>query len=177
MAQSFDVCIRGDGMVARCLALLLARDRLRVALHRPQAGPAAHYGAQADVRAYALNRASRELLSALRVWPESPLSTPMTGMQVCGDDGGRLDFEPPEGLGQMAWLECEHGVDKEPVTFCSRHPPGRCVRANDQAQLLKITHDIANGRRGQFQARGFGQGARAHRLTVGNVTLYQRFEQ
>jgi len=32
MAQKFDVCIRGDGMVGRTLALLLARQRLRVGL-------------------------------------------------------------------------------------------------------------------------------------------------
>ena len=104
MAQSFDVCIRGDGMVARCLALLLARARLRVALCRPLASPAGPEGAQTDVRAYAMNRASRELLAELRVWPESPFCTPMTGMQVWGDDGGRLDFAPPEGSAEMAWL-------------------------------------------------------------------------
>ncbi|NQW80143.1 MAG: ubiquinone biosynthesis protein UbiH, partial [Polaromonas sp.] len=32
MPKNFDVCIRGDGIVGRTLALLLARERLRVAL-------------------------------------------------------------------------------------------------------------------------------------------------
>src|SRR5260370_16552482 len=32
MAQTFDVCIRGAGIAGRTLALLLARERLRVAL-------------------------------------------------------------------------------------------------------------------------------------------------
>ena len=32
MAQSFDICIRGAGVVGRTLALLLARERLNVAL-------------------------------------------------------------------------------------------------------------------------------------------------
>ena len=35
MAQTFDVCIRGAGIVGRTLALLLARERLRVALVAP----------------------------------------------------------------------------------------------------------------------------------------------
>jgi len=30
MAQKLNVCIRGDGMVGRTLALLLARQKLRV---------------------------------------------------------------------------------------------------------------------------------------------------
>ena len=65
MSKTFDVCIRGGGVVGHTLALLLARERLRVALvTRPQQAPAA------DVRAYALNSASREVLQALRVYPE-----------------------------------------------------------------------------------------------------------
>ena len=54
MAAPLDVCIRGAGIVGRTLALLLARERLRVGL--VAAPPPA--GAHADVRAYALNAAS-----------------------------------------------------------------------------------------------------------------------
>ena len=39
MAQTFDVCIRGAGIVGRSLALLLARERLRVALVADTGGP------------------------------------------------------------------------------------------------------------------------------------------
>lgn len=99
MTQRFDVCIRGDGIVGRSLALLLARERLRVALYQPDT--AKH---PQDVRAYAINRASRELLEQLRVWPEPPHRTPVTGMQVWGDDGGRIDFAPPAGTHEVAWL-------------------------------------------------------------------------
>ncbi len=99
MTQSFDVCIRGDGIVGRSLALLLARQRLRVALLAPAAATA-----RPDVRAYAINQASRQLLEQLRVWPDAPHATPVTAMQVWGDDGGRLDFAPPEGAGALAWL-------------------------------------------------------------------------
>ncbi|MFP5325822.1 MAG: ubiquinone biosynthesis protein UbiH, partial [Gammaproteobacteria bacterium] len=55
MAAPLDVCIRGAGVVGRTLALLLARDRLRVGLVDTPEPPSA------DVRAYAMNAASREL--------------------------------------------------------------------------------------------------------------------
>ena len=61
MSQQFDVCIRGGGVVGRTLALLLARERLKVALVASP-DPAGHE----DVRAYAINRASRSLLEGLR---------------------------------------------------------------------------------------------------------------
>ena len=55
MFKSFDVCIRGDGVVGRTLALLLAKERLKVALvTQPSTPPST------DVRAYALNSASRQ---------------------------------------------------------------------------------------------------------------------
>ena len=52
MTLRFDVCIRGDGIVGRSLALLLARERLKVAIV-----PLRPASPQADVRAYALNQA------------------------------------------------------------------------------------------------------------------------
>ena len=94
MTPSFDVCIRGDGMVGRSLALLLARQRLRVGLvgAPPRAEP--------DVRAYSLNSASRTLLQTLRCWPDEAHATPVQQMRVWGDDGGfvRFDSASPEGL-------------------------------------------------------------------------------
>ena len=92
MSRSFDVCIRGDGVVGHTLALLLARERLRVALvARPPASQSPET-APADVRAYALNSASRTLLQTLRAWPEPAFATPVLEMQVWGDSGGKLDF-------------------------------------------------------------------------------------
>ena len=80
MAQSFDICIRGAGVVGRTLALLLARERLSVALVANPAGPATG----SDVRAYALNAASRSLLEGLRTWPDAHHATP-----VAHGSGGR----------------------------------------------------------------------------------------
>lgn len=85
-------------MVGQTLALLLARDRLRVALvGHPRSADTP------DVRAYALNSASRELLRSVRAWPESDVNslqpnaiTPVRAMQVWGDDGGELSFSARE---------------------------------------------------------------------------------
>ena len=57
-----DVCIRGGGAVGLSLALALARQGLQLGL---AGGPASAAPAQPDVRAYALNAASRALLQSL----------------------------------------------------------------------------------------------------------------
>src|SRR3954462_13460528 len=89
MAPVLDVCIRGAGIVGRTLALLLARDRLRVGLVEEPGAPG---GAASDVRAYALNASSRELLDMLRAWPDDAHATPVAAMQVHGDEGGEVNF-------------------------------------------------------------------------------------
>ncbi|MDP2416097.1 MAG: FAD-dependent monooxygenase [Hydrogenophaga sp.] len=107
--RRFDVTIRGGGVVGQTLALLLARERLRVALVSP-----APQASGTDVRAYALNAASRALLQSVRAWPEPsmaapnadlPAITPVTGMQVWGDDGGEVQFSSA-GLGAdaLTWI-------------------------------------------------------------------------
>ena len=102
MAPAPDVCIRGAGIVGRALALLLARERLRVGLVRERV-PAT--GATSDVRAYALNAASKDLLETLRAWPDAEHATPVLGMQVHGDDGGEVHFEPQaQGAAALAWI-------------------------------------------------------------------------
>ena len=102
MASTFDVCIRGDGIVGRAMALLLAQQRLRVGLVQ---GPGADGAQFSDVRAYAINAASRSLLQDLRAWPEGDATTPVTGMRVHGDAGGQVHFESaPQGQPALAWI-------------------------------------------------------------------------
>lgn len=97
-SRPYDVAVRGGGIVGQTLALLLARERLKVALVAPTRATGS-----ADVRAYALNAASREMLQTVRAWPEdtavsglpsaeTPVITPVTAMDVWGDDGGRIQF-------------------------------------------------------------------------------------
>lgn len=101
MAQTFDVCIRGAGVVGRTLALLLARDRLRVALVGPPAGSAA----VEDVRAYALNSASRALLESVRGWPDARHATDVLQMQVHADQDGMVCFDAAQQGGDaLAWI-------------------------------------------------------------------------
>lgn len=101
MAQTFDVCIRGAGVVGRTLALLLARERLRVALVQPPPGAAA----AADVRAYALNTASRALLESVRGWPDAQHATAVQQMQVHADQDGMVHFDAAQqGRDALAWI-------------------------------------------------------------------------
>lgn len=101
MAPVLDVCIRGAGIVGRTLALLLARERLRVGL----AGAVAPGGDASDVRAYALNAASKALLEQLRAWPDDTHATPVRAMQVNGDDGGQVHFRAEDtGEAALAWI-------------------------------------------------------------------------
>lgn len=100
--MALDVCIRGAGIVGRTLALLLARERLRVGLVRH---PARDSGANSDVRAYALNAASRELLERVRGWPDAQHATPVERMEVHGDEGGELVFRvADQGVPALAWI-------------------------------------------------------------------------
>lgn len=103
-ARRFDVCIRGAGAVGQTLALLLARERLKVALvtaPRPASDVA-------DVRAYALNAAARSLLQSLRAWPDegdTAAVTPVGRMEVHGDDGGDLSFSAADqGVPALTWI-------------------------------------------------------------------------
>lgn len=99
MALSPEVCIRGGGIVGRTLALLLARERVRVALVAPTAE------ARDDVRAYALNAASKALLESLRAWPDAAHATPMREMQVIGDAGGQVQFSADaQQVDALAWI-------------------------------------------------------------------------
>ena len=105
----FDVCIRGEGPVGRCLALALSRQGLRVALW-PGAPPQAQRAV--DVRTFALNAGSVGLLQGLRVWDAMPLDarTAVLDMRVQGDaapgrDPAALHFSAYEqAVDTLAWI-------------------------------------------------------------------------
>ncbi len=101
MTHHLDICIRGGGIVGHALALLLARDRLRIGLFAPQ--PAAQD--EPDVRAYALNAKSKALLESVRCWPDALHATPVLDMQVKGDDGGCVNFSATElAVPALTWI-------------------------------------------------------------------------
>ncbi len=80
-AMAVDICIRGAGVVGKSLALLLARARVRVGLVASSAP--LPVGTPADIRAFALNAASRQLLQSLRAWPDAACA--VQRMQVWGE--------------------------------------------------------------------------------------------
>jgi len=102
MAVSFDVCIRGAGIVGRTLALLLARERLQVAL---MVSPKPSQTAP-DVRAYALSPSVRALLESVRGWPaDVHAATPVRAMQVYGDRQGTVHFSATEQkVDTLGWI-------------------------------------------------------------------------
>ena len=166
MPSSFDVCIRGDGVVGQSLALLLAQARLRVALVGRAAGADAPAPEHTDVRAYALNAASRQMLQALRAWPDTDNATPVRQMQVCGDDGGRVDFNAvPTRAGRAARSD-----DGEALAWIVDVAPlhrGLVEAARYQPQIEHVSDPVAapltvicEGR------RGIGQQALDVRWTI-----------
>lgn len=132
MAAPLDVCIRGAGIVGRTLALLLARDRLRVGLvDAPHAGG----GHDIDARAFALNAASRDLLLRLRGWPDELHATAVLAMDVRGDDGGRIRFSAAaEKVPALAWI-----VEVQPLL----QRLGEALRYQPQIELLSAPQPAA----------------------------------
>ncbi|MDR0458834.1 MAG: FAD-dependent monooxygenase [Burkholderiaceae bacterium] len=116
MAASFDVCIRGAGIVGRTLALLLARERLQVALiaaaKPPQTAP--------DVRAYALSPAVRAVLESVRGWPADALAaTPVLAMQVHGDQQGAVHFSAAQqGVPALGWIVDVPALERQLEQAC-----------------------------------------------------------
>jgi len=150
MSKPFDVCIRGGGVVGRTLALLLARERLRVALvtrPAPEGQPAGQ-----DVRAYALNSASRQLLESLRAWPEAASATPVHAMQVWGDDGGRLDFIPESGGKPLAWIVDVPALEQQLAEAVRYQPQIETVQAPVQAALQVVCEGQKSSSRNEFGA-------------------------
>jgi 2-polyprenyl-6-methoxyphenol hydroxylase-like FAD-dependent oxidoreductase len=100
---AYDVLVRGTGAVGLCTALALSRQGLRVALLGGLAEPT-----EGDVRAYALNAASVQLLQTLRVWDALPADarTAVHEMHVQGDaPGAAIDFSAwQQALPELAWI-------------------------------------------------------------------------
>lgn len=167
MAPSLDVCIRGAGIVGRTLALLLARDGLRVGLVDEPAAPAS--GAS-DVRAYALNAASRELLESLRAWPDAPHATPVLAMQVHGDEGGEVNFHAQaQGLPALAWIADVGPLQQRLAEALRYQPLVTRLSAPEHAALTVVCEGRASAARGefgvQFDVTHYSQQAIAARVT------------
>ncbi|MEK9803687.1 MAG: FAD-dependent monooxygenase, partial [Curvibacter sp.] len=148
MPQALDICVRGSGIVGRTLALLLARERLRVGLVEQAAVPTPG----ADVRAYALNRASRELLDSVRAWPEDETAaTPVTHMQVWGDRGSELNFDAaPLGADALTWIVDVPVLEARLAEAVRYQPQIEVLTAPAPARLTVVCEGRASSTRAEF---------------------------
>jgi 2-octaprenylphenol hydroxylase len=109
-----DVCIVGNGAIAKTAALGLSQAGHSVTLLVPPARPldAVDTPASArpwDVRVYALNHTAQSLLSSLKVWGALDMArvAPVDAMDVNGDgaQGGHLGFDAfGAHTGSLAWI-------------------------------------------------------------------------
>ncbi|RZL60849.1 MAG: ubiquinone biosynthesis protein UbiH [Variovorax sp.] len=143
MALPPEVCIRGAGIVGRALALLLARERVRVALVTPAASPA-----HEDVRAYALNAASRGLLESLRAWPDAAHATAVHEMRVHGDEGGRVQFSAAQQkVEALAWIVDVPALERQLADAVRFQPQIEVVTAPVDAPLTVVCEGKASATR------------------------------
>lgn len=166
----YDVCVRGDGPVGRCLALALSHQGLRVALQRPIASSAAPPAA--DVRTYALNRGSIDLLQSLKVWDALPADarTAVHDMRVEGDaPQAVLHFSAySQAVDALAWIVDAVELEAALSAAVRFSPRIDTVDRDVVADLLAIAEgrDAADRlRRGVHQAtQAYGHCAVAARL-------------
>ena len=143
----YDVCIRGAGITGSTLALLLAKDRLRVGLVR-QASPDT---ARPDVRAYALNAVSRQLLESVRAWPTGDGATPVLAMQVHGDSGGEVNFSAAQqNVAALAWIVDVPALERELAAAARYQPLIEVLDAPAPAALTVVCEGRASATRAEF---------------------------
>ena len=169
MANTYDICIRGAGIVGRALALLLAHERLRVALVAPAGVAPVSAAGHGDVRAYALNAASRALLESLRCWPDERSATPVLRMEVQGDDGGSVRFDAFEqGSAALTWIVDVPALERQLADAVRFQPLIDVLEAPVDAALTVVCEGKASRTRSEFgvefNARPYPQHAVATRL-------------
>jgi 2-polyprenyl-6-methoxyphenol hydroxylase-like FAD-dependent oxidoreductase len=167
-----DVRIHGSGIVARALALALARQGLAVGIDARPALPAG--GEQrADVRAYALNAASVELLTRLKAWDALPADarTPVYDMRIAGDDAGTLAFSAwQQAVPALAWIVDAAELESVLETATRFAPAISVVDADAAAALTVIAEGKAAAGRDKlgvaFERHPYGHTALAARLVA-----------
>jgi 2-polyprenyl-6-methoxyphenol hydroxylase-like FAD-dependent oxidoreductase len=168
--SKIDVRIHGSGIVGRALALKLARQGLAVGI---DARPSVPGGGElrADVRAYALNAASVELLRELKVWdgmaPDA--RTPVYDMRIAGDGEGALAFSAwQQTVPALAWIVDAAELEQVLETAIRFAPAVATVDADAKAPLTVIAEGksaAARDKRGVgFERHPYGHSALAARV-------------
>lgn len=171
-----DVCIRGAGAVGLSLALALARQGLRVGVVAAAAG-ATTAPATPDVRAYALNERSRQLLATLKVWDALPADavTPVDDMRVHGDAtgsaAGSIAFSAwQQGTDALAWIVDAAALEQALATAARFAPHLEFVDTPGGAALTVLAEGKASASREalgvRFERHAYGMTALAARLVA-----------
>jgi len=167
--DAVDVCVRGAGPVGSCLALALSRQGLSVALQRE----AARAPVREDVRTYALNAASVQLLRELKIWEALPADArcAVYDMHVEGDAAGSaLDFSAwSQGVEALAWIVDAAELERVLAAAVSFAPHVQVVGdVRVDAALLALAEGKASATRDKLgvamPVQRYGQSAVAARL-------------
>ncbi|MDZ7918844.1 FAD-dependent monooxygenase [Rhodoferax sp.] len=164
MASTYDIGIRGAGIVGRTLALHLAAKRLRVALYAAPSTPA-----ESDVRAYALNQPARALLEGVRCWPDTAQATPVLRMEVHGDNGGEVAFDAAlQGGDALNWIVDVPALEAQLAEAVRFQPLIEVVDTPPPATLTVVCEGRASRTREElgvdFDVTAYGQWALAARV-------------
>jgi len=165
----FDVQVLGTGIVGQTLALALARQGLRVALQPP----AAARSPSTDVRAYALNATSVDLLRRLKVWDALPAhaATPVLDMRVQGDaNAAAIEFSAwQQRVSALAWITDAAVLENELAAAARFAPHITLADASDDAALVALCEGKASTSRAalgvRFERHEYGHRAIAARLS------------
>ncbi len=168
--SAHNVLVRGAGAVGLATALALARQGLQVALLGAPAG----LGHGPDVRAYALNAASVDLLRQLKVWDAlaADARTPVHDMHIEGDaPGATLDFSAwSQGLSELAWIVDAAELERALNAAADFAPHLQRVQAAVPASLTVLAEGQDSVTRQQLGVRmprhAYGQRAVAARLAT-----------
>lgn len=151
MTKPADIAVHGSGITAHATALLMADAGLSVQVSTPHAKSAAGR----DIRAYAINHASKATLTRAGAWPvnnEAAWLTPVKQMRVFGDGAGQLALDgTSQGLQAIAWMVDVPALEDALQRLVSTHSRiGTCAQGVAPSGSL---HVLCEGKHSALRAQ------------------------
>ncbi len=150
-----DMCIVGNGAIAKTAALAFAQAGLQVTMLTPPATggaprPAGAPAASWDARVYALNHTAFHLLSGLKVWGalDAARVAPVDAMAIRGDaekHGGELGFDAfSANVDALAWIVEDANLNQALDAALKFAPNVTLVQG--RASALEVSESLATVR-------------------------------